>query len=81
MATLKKIKKNGFKDQFSLNAGQKYSAILSTFIKLPFVIKLFVLSIFEWLFYTGFTLCNNKKAFIQKDIRKLVCDHIISKNI
>ena len=32
------------------------SAILLTFIKLPFVIKIFVLSIFEWLFYTGFTV-------------------------
>ena len=40
----------GFKDQFSLNTGQKYcrmlqrehSAILWTFIKLPFVIKIFV---------------------------------------
>ena len=48
----------------SLNAGQKYcrmlkgehSAILLTFIKLPFVIKIFVLSIFEWPFYTGFTV-------------------------
>ena len=46
------------------NAGQKYyrmlqgehSAILSTFIKLPIVIKIFVLSIFEWRFYTGFTV-------------------------
>ena len=45
------------------NAGQKYcrmlplehSAILSTFIKLPFVIKIFVLSIFEWPLKTGFT--------------------------
>ena len=27
-----------------------------TFIKLPFVIKIFVLSIFEWPFYTGFTV-------------------------
>ena len=26
----------------------------STFIKLPFVIKIFILSIFEWPFYTGF---------------------------
>ena len=34
----------------------KHSAILSTFIKLPFVIKIFVLSIFEWPFYTGFTV-------------------------
>ena len=32
----------------------------STFIKLPFVIKIFVLSIFEWLFYMGFTVCTNK---------------------
>ena len=34
----------------------EHSVILSTFIKLPFVIKIFVLSIFEWLFYTGFTV-------------------------
>ena len=34
----------------------EHSAILSTFIKLPFVIKIFVFSIFEWPFYTGFTL-------------------------
>ena len=34
----------------------EYSAIISTFIKLPFVIKIFVLSIFEWPFYTGFTV-------------------------
>ena len=63
MATLKKTKRN-FQDQLSLNAGQKYcrmlegehSAILSTFIELLFVIKIFVLSIFEWPFYTGFTV-------------------------
>ena len=54
---------SGFQDQLSINAGQKYcrmlqgehSAILSTFIKPPFVIKIFVLSIFERRFYTGFT--------------------------
>ena len=34
----------------------EHSAILSTFIKLPFIIKIFVLSIFEWPFYTGFTV-------------------------
>ena len=33
----------------------EHSAILLTFIKLPYVIKTFVLSVFEWLFYTGFT--------------------------
>ena len=49
-----------FEDRLSLNAGQKYcrmlqrehSAILLTFIKLPIVIKVFVLSIVEWPFYT-----------------------------
>ena len=34
----------------------EHSAILLTFIKLPFVIKIFVLSIFEWPLYTGFTV-------------------------
>ena len=49
MATLKKTE-NWFQDQLS-----EHSAILSNFIKQPFVIKIFVLSIFEWPFYTGFT--------------------------
>ena len=61
---LKKKTKIGFQDRLSLNAGQKYcrmlqgehSAILSTFIKLPFVIKINVLSIFEWPLKTGFTV-------------------------
>ena len=34
----------------------EHSAILPTFFKLPFVIKIFVLSVFEWPFYTGFTV-------------------------
>ena len=34
----------------------EHSAILSTFIKLPFVFKTYVLSILEWPFYTGFTV-------------------------
>ena len=38
------------------NAPWGHSAILSTFIKLSFVIKIFVLSIFEWPFYTDFTV-------------------------
>ena len=37
----------GFQDQLSLNEGQKYCRI---------VIKIFILSIFEWPFYTGFTV-------------------------
>ena len=35
----------------------EHSAIFLTCIKLPFVITIFVLSIFEWPFYTGFTVC------------------------
>ena len=35
---------------------REHSAKLSTFIELPFVIKYFVLSIFERPFYTGFTV-------------------------
>ena len=62
-ATLKKTK-NVFQDRLSFNAGQKYcrmlqrehSAILFTFIKLPVVIKTFVLSIFEWPLYSGLTV-------------------------
>ena len=34
----------------------EHSAILSTFINLPFVIKISVLSIFEWPLTTGFTI-------------------------
>ena len=34
----------------------EHSALLLTFIKLPFDIKTFVLSIFEWPLETGFTV-------------------------
>ena len=65
---LKKKTKNCFKDRLSLNAGQKYcrmlqgehSAILSIFIKLLSVIKIFVLSRFERPLKTGFTVCEIK---------------------
>ena len=64
MATLKIV----FQDHLSLDAGQKYSrmlrgehsAILPTFIKLPFVSKIFVLTIFEWPLKTGFTVIKVK---------------------
>ena len=60
----KKRPKIGFQDQLLLHAGQKYcrmlqrehSAILSTFIKLPFTKNTFVLSIFKWPLNTGFTV-------------------------
>ena len=69
---LSKRPKIGFQDQLSLNAGQKYcrmlqeehSAIFTTFIKLPFFIKMFVLSIFEWPFYTGFTVLPEIAYFL-----------------
>ena len=52
--------KTGFQDRISLNAGQKYYRVLfciiSTFIKISFVITIFVLSIFEWPFNTGLTV-------------------------
>ena len=63
LSGLKKDQKIGFQYRLLLNAGQKYcrmlqrehSAILSTFIKLPFTIKTFVVSIFQWPLKTGFT--------------------------
>ena len=44
----------------------EHSAILSTFIKLPSVIEIFVLSIFEWPFKTGFAVVFtlNKIVFL-----------------
>ena len=43
------------------NAPSEYSAIRSTFIKLPFVFKTFVMSIFEWPLKTGFTVYKARK--------------------
>ena len=58
---LKKKTKIVFQDRLLLNASQKYCRMLkgehsAIFIKLPFVIKIFVLSIFEWPLKTGFTV-------------------------
>ena len=64
----------GFQDRLWLNyARQKdcrllegeHSAKLSTFIKLPFVIKTFILSIFEWPFYTDFTVLLRTSYLLQ----------------
>ena len=41
-----------------------HSSILSTFIKLPFVIKVFVLSILGWPFYICFTVVSLMDKFI-----------------
>ena len=39
--------------------------ILSTFIRLPFVFKTFVLSIFEWPLKTGFTVKGSQVKFFK----------------
>ena len=93
---LKRRSKIGFQDQLSLNAGQKYcrmlqgehSAMLSTFIKLPFAIKICVLSVFEWPLKTGFTVCIPKiiKNLISRamaDSKNLVMDfhHCFSQSV
>ena len=70
---LEKKNKNWFSRELSLNAGQKYcrmlqgehSAILSTFIKLPFVIKSFVLSIFELRLATE---CGTSQSLVMTQI-------------
>ena len=45
---------------------REQSAILLTFLKLPVVIKTFVLSIFAWSFYTGFTIL----AIVGKELNR-----------
>ena len=42
--------------QIKNNAELEHSAKRSTFIKLPFVMKIFVLSILKWTLMTGFTV-------------------------
>ena len=58
----------------------EHSAIFSTITKLPFVIKIFVLSIFEWPFYIGFTVyysiapmtCHISKDQGRADVRESI---------
>ena len=77
---LKKKTKIGFQDRLLLNAGQKYckmlqgehSAILSTFIKLQFVIKISVLYIFEWPLKTGFTVYSFLSKIHKYNVRRQV---------
>ena len=51
--------KIGFQDQLLLHARGTFCNTLTS-IKVPFVFKIFVLSIFEWPFYTGFTVRSFK---------------------
>ena len=59
-------------------------SIAECFIKLPFVIKIFVLSIFEWLLKTGFTVapcCFTKisKLTISNITKIIRCYHTFIK--
>ena len=54
--TVKPVLSNHSKRRQKLEFKTDYSAILSTFIKLPFSIKTFVVSIFKWPLKTGFTV-------------------------
>ena len=56
-----------YEDRLMLNAGQKYG-LLSTFIKLLVVIKTFVLSTFEWPFYTGFTVYTRDIFYVRRKL-------------
>ena len=83
--SLKEKTNIGFQDQLSRNAGQQeHSAILLTFIKLPFVKKILVLSIFEWL-YTGFTVDNMLGKMPRHAKRFAICKsdqhHLICKSV
>ena len=60
----------GFQDQLSLiqiksiaECSKEHSAILLTFIRLPFVIKFFVLYIFECPFYKGFAVADDRLEY------------------
>ena len=80
----KRRPKIGFQGRLLLNAGQKYcrmlqesilqyfSAILLTFIKVPFVLKTFVLSIVEWPLKRGFTLESNFHAPVLLNLLNLL---------
>ena len=58
---LSKRPKIDFQDQLLLYAGQKYCRMLRgehfTILQIFIKLKIFVLSLFEWPFYTCFTVC------------------------
>ena len=57
----------------------EHSAILSTFIKLPFSIKTFVLSIFKWQLKTGFTVTNVLMLYVPVNIVSVMSGHIMGR--
>ena len=50
----------------------EHSAILSTFIKLPSVVKIFVLSIFEWLFKIGFSVSDRSTCMLNCELAPII---------
>ena len=54
----------------------EHSAILSTFIKLPFVIKNFAVSIFEWQFYISF-FCHKYHAYRNVAVLGIPCFKVL----
>ena len=57
----------------------EHSAILSTCVKLPFSIKTFVSSVFEWPLKTGFTVCwfpPHSVVYISDSPEQLVEDRV-----
>ena len=56
---------------------REHSAIHLTFVKLPFVFKTFVLSIFEWPLKKGFTVYQNMHTQLSSDAHYLfICAFI-----
>ena len=76
---LSKRKKMGFMTNYRLMQVKRIARcshwsilqILLTFIRLPFVIKIFVLSIFEWPLRTGFTVFTMPNG-LSKQVRNTV---------
>ena len=61
-----------------LQGRREHSAILSTFIKLLFVIKIFVLSMFEWPLKTGFTVFQYISSYMQGFLSSVLYDFLVT---
>ena len=57
---------------FYIHLSGRFTYVLLYFIKPPFVIKIFVLSIFEWSFYTGFTVLSIPNSLDQRCLMSLI---------
>ena len=59
------------------NAPKEHSAILSAFMKLPFIFKIFVLSIFEWPFKIGFAVSFYANM---RELNRCTCHCVLFEN-